>query len=78
MRAVYTALQGVEGIGQADVTRRIAIVEHDGRATADLLRGAVSSAGYNVIEVSEERRRLTVREVEVENVEVIEDRPRRP
>ena len=79
VRAVYTALQGVEGIVQADVSRRGATIEHDGRATAELLREAVSNAGYEVIEVIEERRRLTVKEVEVvEDVEVIEDLPRHP
>ena len=79
VRAVYTALQGVEGIVQADVSRRGAVIEHDGSATAARLLEAVGVAGYDVIEVSEERRRLTVKEVEVvEEVEVIEDLPRHP
>ncbi|HJR67782.1 MAG TPA: heavy-metal-associated domain-containing protein [Gemmatimonadaceae bacterium] len=62
VRAVYTALQGVEGIVQADVSRRGAVIEHDGRATADRLLEAVGVAGYDVIEIEEERRRLTVRD----------------
>ena len=62
VRAVYTALQAVDGIAGADVTRHGAIIEHDGRATSELLREAVGLAGYNVIEVHEERRRLTVTE----------------
>ena len=61
VRAVYTALQGIEGIVQADVSRHGATIEHDGRATAELLREAVVTAGYEVIEISEQRRRLTVR-----------------
>ena len=79
MRAVYTALQSVEGIVQADVSRHGAVVEHDGRATAELLREAVRTAGYEPIEVNEERRRLTVKEIEVvEDIEAIEEEPRRP
>ena len=62
VRAVYTALQGIEGIIQADVSRQGATIEHDGRAIAELLREAVGAAGYDVIEIREERRRLTVRE----------------
>jgi copper chaperone CopZ len=62
VRAVYTALQGVEGIVQADVSRREATIDHDGRATAKDLRDAVANAGYEVLEINEERRRLTVRE----------------
>lgn len=60
VRAIYTALQSVEGIVQADVSRAGATIEHDGRATAEHLRGAVESAGFAVLEVVEERRRLTV------------------
>lgn len=57
-RAVFTALAGVEGIQSADVELGRAIVEHDGRATAALLRAAVETAGFEVEEVVEERRRL--------------------
>ncbi len=62
VRAVYTALQGVEGILQADVSRRGAVIEHDGSATVDRLLEAVGVAGYDVLEIEEERRRLTIRE----------------
>ena len=62
VRAVYTALQAVEGIGRADVSRRDAIIEHDGRATVDRLREAIRTAGYEVVEINEERRQLTVRD----------------
>ena len=57
-RAVFTALSGVEGIVSADVELGRAVVEHDGRATADRLRDAVAAAGFEVEEVVEERRRL--------------------
>jgi copper chaperone CopZ len=60
IRAVYTALQSVEGIAHADVSRGGATIEHDGRATAKRLRDAVASAGFEVVEIVEERRRLTV------------------
>jgi copper chaperone CopZ len=62
VRAVYTALQGVEGLAQADVSRHRATIEHDGRATPERLRHAVATAGYDVIEINEERRRLIVRD----------------
>ncbi|HJU67778.1 MAG TPA: heavy-metal-associated domain-containing protein [Gemmatimonadaceae bacterium] len=62
VRAVYTALQGIEGIAHADVSRRGVVLEHDGCATPERLREAVRAAGYNVVEIVEERRRLIVRE----------------
>jgi copper chaperone CopZ len=62
VRAVYTALQGVEGIVRADVSRQGATIEHDGRATVEQLRHAVANAGYEVAEINEERRRLTVKD----------------
>lgn len=57
-RAVFTALSGVDGILSADVELGRAVVEHDGRATPELLRGAIGQAGFEVEEVVEERRRL--------------------
>lgn len=59
-RAILTALNTVPGISRAEVTIGRATVEHDGRATADALRGAVELAGYQVSAVEEERRRLPV------------------
>ena len=61
VRAVYTALQGIEGIVRADVSLGRAIIDHDGRATADKLRDAVGNAGYEVLEILEERRSLPVK-----------------
>jgi len=58
VRAVFTALAGVEGITRADVEMGRAVVEHDGRATAERLREAVALAGCELLEVREERRRL--------------------
>ena len=62
VRAVFTALQGVEGIVRADVSLGRATIEHDGRATASRLREAIATAGYVVTEIVEEKRRLAVRE----------------
>ena len=79
VRAIYTALQAVDGITRVDVTRMGAVLEHDGRATSEQLREAIRAAGYEVLEVVEEKRRLVVKEVEVvEDVEVIEELPRHP
>lgn len=60
VRAVFTALAGVEGIARADVELGRATVEHDGRATPERLREAIAHAGCEVVEVVEERRRLPV------------------
>jgi copper chaperone CopZ len=62
VRAVETALSGVEGIERADVTRLGAMIEHDGRATAERLREAIAHAGFEVRDVTEERRQLFVRD----------------
>ena len=59
-RAVYTALASVEGIAHANVTLGRAVIEHDGRATPDLLRAAVALAGCEVVGVEEDRRSLPV------------------
>jgi copper chaperone CopZ len=58
VRAVYTALAGVEGIISADVSLGKAVVEHDGRATPERLAEAVAAVGCEVTEYREERRRL--------------------
>ena len=57
VRAVFTALAGVEGIASADVELGRATIEHDGRATPERLREAIALAGYEVDEVVEERKR---------------------
>jgi copper chaperone CopZ len=58
VRAVFTALSGVEGILRADVAMGRATVEHDGRATGDALRQAVEMAGFELTGIEESRRRL--------------------
>lgn len=58
VRAVFTALTGVPGIAHADVSLGSATIEHDGRATPELLVEAVAAAGYDVAEWREERRSL--------------------
>ncbi|HYD51735.1 MAG TPA: heavy-metal-associated domain-containing protein [Gemmatimonadaceae bacterium] len=60
VRAVRTALAGVEGIESADVGIGGAIIEHDGRVTLEAVRDAVRVAGYEVEGGEEERRRLRV------------------
>ncbi|HEU5185105.1 MAG TPA: heavy-metal-associated domain-containing protein [Gemmatimonadaceae bacterium] len=62
VRAVHTALQGVEGIVRADVSRTGATIDHDGRATAARLREAIETAGYDVVEIIQESRRLSIKE----------------
>jgi copper chaperone CopZ len=60
VRAVFTALTPVEGIQSADVAIGSAVIEHDGRATAEVLRAAIAVAGYEAAVAEEERRRLPV------------------
>lgn len=59
-RAIMTALNTVDGILRADVSIGRATVEHDGRATPEALLAAVGLAGYEVLEIEEERRRLPI------------------
>lgn len=61
IRAVETALQAVEGIAHAEVTRAGVTIDHDGRATAARLREAVAAAGFEVEEIVEDRGRLPVK-----------------
>jgi copper chaperone CopZ len=61
-RAVFTALGGVPGVERADVSRGIAIVEHDGTVTEARLRDAIALAGFAVAGVTEERAGLPVAE----------------
>ena len=60
VRAVFTSLTGVEGIVRADVSIGRAVIEHDGSATAEAIRQAISIAGYEVIEFRDDRRTLPV------------------
>jgi copper chaperone CopZ len=62
IRAVETSLQAVEGIVHAVVTRAGVTVDHDGRATADRLSEAVREAGFEVLEIVQEGRRLPVKD----------------
>jgi len=60
VNAVFTALTPVPGIISADVTIGAAVIEHDGRATVELLRDAIAASGYEVTSVEEEKRRLPI------------------
>ena len=60
VRAVFTALAGVDGIVRAEVGIGTIAVEHDGRVTLDQLRDAVAVAGYTVREAESQKRALTI------------------
>ena len=60
VRAVSTALSGVDGVARADVAMGYATVEHDGRVRCDALAEAVALAGFTLRACEEEPRRLTV------------------
>jgi copper chaperone CopZ len=57
---VFTSLTGVEGILRADVSIGRAVIDHDGSATAEAMRQAISIAGYEVIDFRDDRRALPV------------------
>ena len=58
VRAVFTALAGVNGIDRADVSLGKAVIDHDGTVTVAAIRDAVAIAGYEIGEVAENRRIL--------------------
>lgn len=60
VQAVFTALTPVEGIVSATVTIGAATIDHDGRATLEALREAISIAGYDASLAGENRRTLPV------------------
>jgi copper chaperone CopZ len=60
VRAVFTALSGVEGISSADVSIGQAIVEHDGTVNNDAIRQAIEIAGYKVDGFRDDRRSLPI------------------
>ena len=57
VNAVFTALTPVPGITSAKVSIGAAEVEHDGRASVEAMREAISVAGYEVAEAKEESKR---------------------
>jgi copper chaperone CopZ len=57
-RAVFTSLSGVKGISRADVSIGKAVIEHDGTVSAEAVREAISIAGYEVVDVRDDRRSL--------------------
>ena len=60
VRAVFTALAGVEGVSHADVSIGKAVIEHDGSVSHEAIAKAVSIAGYEVVEFGDNRRNLPV------------------
>ena len=60
VRAVFTSLAGVPGIGRADVSIGKAVIEHDGSVTAEAIREAIAVAGYEVTGTNDDRRTLPI------------------
>jgi copper chaperone CopZ len=58
VRAVFTALAGVEGIARADVRIGSAEIEHDGSVTVEEIGSAIAVAGYRIGEAEVNRRAL--------------------
>lgn len=60
VRAVFTALSGVDGIARADVSIGRAVIDQDGSVTEQAIREAISIAGYEVVAFRDDRRALPV------------------
>jgi hypothetical protein len=58
VRAFYTALSPIEGIVRLEINLGGAVIEHDGRVTQQQLHDAAETAGLEITEIREERRRL--------------------
>jgi copper chaperone CopZ len=56
VRAVFTALGGVEGILRAEVSLGEALIEHDERMTPEAVAAALEGLGYELAECRAERR----------------------
>jgi copper chaperone CopZ len=56
VRAVFTALGGVEGVVRAEVVIGEAVVEHDERMTPEAVAAALEGLGYELAEYRVERR----------------------
>lgn len=56
VRAVWTALGGVDGVRSAEVVIGMARVEHDGSVTCEQLAAAVELAGCEVVRCVEEKK----------------------
>jgi copper chaperone CopZ len=55
VRAVWTALGGVEGVKSAEVVMGMARVEHDGSVTCEDVAEAIELAGCEVVRCEEEK-----------------------
>jgi copper chaperone len=60
VRAVFTALAGVEGIERADVSIGKAVIEHDRTVTPEQIREAIKIAGYDVTDFGTGRSSLPI------------------
>jgi copper chaperone CopZ len=58
VRAVQTALGALEGVRRIDVRLGEAEIEHDDQLTDEQLRAAIALAGFDVVGISAEPRRL--------------------
>ncbi|MEO7964549.1 MAG: heavy-metal-associated domain-containing protein [Gemmatimonadaceae bacterium] len=61
VRAVFTALSGVEGIASAEVTMGEVRIEHERELAEAEIAARVAELGYSVRETVTQRRRLTIR-----------------
>jgi copper chaperone CopZ len=55
VRAVWTALGGVEGVNSAEVVMGMARVEHDGSVTCEDVAEAIELAGCEVVRCEDEK-----------------------
>jgi len=58
VRAVFTSLAGVAGIDRAEVSIGKAVIEHGGPVALEDIRAAIKLAGYDVIDIRNDRSTL--------------------
>lgn len=58
VRAVQTALGALAGVASADVRMGEALVEHEDGVTEEQLRDAIAAAGFDVLSLTRQPRRL--------------------
>ena len=58
VRAVFTSLAGVAGIDRAEVSIGKAVIEHGGPVAPEDIRAAIKLAGYDVIDIRNDRSTL--------------------
>jgi copper chaperone CopZ len=69
VRAVFTALGSVDGVASAEVMMGRAIIEHEREIPDEVIVDAIRALGYELREITTQRRRLTIRSGDADTLE---------